>query len=96
MLQEAMVCAHCVQAGLPEELEQVFRMGTYNPAANALIEGYGTEPGCVANLVVHSSPTPDLVIIDQATASSSPEVASWSSAGRLRDSGHRSRGARTS
>lgn len=61
-----MVCAHCVQAGLPEELEQVFRMGTYNPAANALIEGYGTEPGCVANLVVHSSPTPDLVIIDQA------------------------------
>lgn len=66
MLQEALICAHCMQAALPDELQNVFEMATVNPAKNALIEGYGTEVGCKADLVVLSSPTPDLAIIDQA------------------------------
>lgn len=66
MLQEALICAHCMQAALPEELENVFAMATLNPARNVLIEGYGTEVGCKADLVVLSSATSDLAIIDQA------------------------------
>ncbi len=66
MLQEALVCAHCMQAALPEELERVFRMGTYNAARNALLNGYGTEVGCTADLVVLGSPSPSAAIVEQA------------------------------
>lgn len=66
MLQEALICAHCTQSALPEELERVFRMGTYNAARNALLEGYGTEEGCKADLVVLGSPSPSAAIVEQA------------------------------
>lgn len=66
MLQEALICAHCMQAGLPEELETVFKMGTFNAARNALLEDYGTSSGCKADLVILDSAYPNSAIIEQA------------------------------
>ena len=66
MLQEVLICAHCTQDALPEELERVFRMRTYNAARNALLEGYVTEDGCKADLVVLGSPSSSSAIVEQA------------------------------
>ena len=66
MMQEAMVAAHCMQYAFPDELEVVWRMGTYNAAKNALVEGYGVEEGCNADLVVLDAPSADLALIGQA------------------------------
>ena len=66
MMQEAMVAAHCMQYAFPGELEVVWRMGTYNAAKNALVEGYGVEEGCNADLVVLDAPSADLALIGQA------------------------------
>ena len=66
MMQEAMVAAHCMQYAFPDELETVWKMGTYNAAKNALVEGYGVEEGCNADLVVLDAPNADLALIGQA------------------------------
>lgn len=66
MLQEALICAHAMQYAFPEELETVFRMGTVNPAKNALIEHYGAGEGCTANLVVFDAATADEAVLTQA------------------------------
>lgn len=66
MMQEAMVAAHCMQSAFPDELETVWKMGTYNAAKNALVEGYGVEEGCNADLVVLDAPSADLALIGQA------------------------------
>ena len=66
MMQEAMVAAHCMQYAFPDELETVWKMGTYNAAKNALVEGYGVEEGCNADLVVLDAPSADLALIGQA------------------------------
>ena len=65
MMQEAMVAAHCMQYAFPDELETVWKMGTYNAAKNALVEGYGVEEGCNADLVVLDAPSADLALIGQ-------------------------------
>lgn len=66
MMQEAMVAAHCMQYAFPDELETVWKMGTYNAAKNALVEGYGVEEGCNADLVVLDAPSADLALIGKA------------------------------
>lgn len=55
-----------MQAGFPEELETVFKMGTFNAARNALLEDYGTSLGCKADLVVLDSSSPSSAIVEQA------------------------------
>lgn len=66
MLQEALICAHAMQYAFPDDLETIFRMGTFNPAKNALVENYGAEQGCHADLVVLDAATPSDAIISQA------------------------------
>lgn len=66
MLQEALICAHAMQYAFPDDLETVFRMGTFNPAKNALRENYGADVGCVADLVVLDAATPGDAIVSQA------------------------------
>ena len=65
-MQEAMVAAHCMRYAFPDELEAVWRMGAYNAAGSALVEGYGVEGGCNAGLVVLDAPSADLALIGQA------------------------------
>lgn len=66
MMQEAMVAAHCMQYAFPDELDTIWQMGTYNPAKNALVDGYGVEVGCRADLVVLDAASADAALIDQA------------------------------
>lgn len=65
MLQEALICAHCMQYAFPEELETIYRMGTTAPAVNALCANYGAGEGCVADLVILDAASPDMAIIEQ-------------------------------
>lgn len=65
MLEEALLTAQIHKLGTQKELEQVYRMITYNPAKSALLEGYGTTPGCYADLVLLDAPTAAEAILSQ-------------------------------
>lgn len=65
MLEEALLTAQIHKLGTQKELEQVYRMITYNPAKSALLSGYGTTPGCYADLVVLDAPTAAEAILSQ-------------------------------
>ena len=54
-LQAAFVLAHYGQMSGAEELKTLLRMVTENPARALGLEGYGLEPGCRADLVVHGA-----------------------------------------
>jgi cytosine deaminase len=51
-LEVAQYTAHVAQLTYPPELETVFDMVTVNAARAMRLEGYGTEPGCRADLVL--------------------------------------------
>lgn len=68
MLEEALITAQVVQMGLPQELEIVLRMGTYNAAqAAGLGKLYGLHPGAQADIVILDARDPGEAIITQAT-----------------------------
>ncbi|SMB92042.1 cytosine deaminase [Thermanaeromonas toyohensis ToBE] len=68
MLEEALITAQVVQMGLPQELETVLRMGTYNAAqAAGLGKLYGLHPGAQADVVILDARDPAEAIITQAT-----------------------------
>ncbi|GAB1431810.1 amidohydrolase family protein [Spirochaetota bacterium] len=52
MLQVALITAHAAQMGLPEEIEKVFDMCTFDAAKILELENYGIKEGCKADLVV--------------------------------------------
>lgn len=58
MLEEGLFSAQVMQYGTRELLAKVFHMGTYAGAKNCMLEGYGLQPGCRADLVVIDAPTP--------------------------------------
>lgn len=58
MLEEGLFSAQVMQYGTRELLAKVFEMGTYAGAKNCLLEGYGLEVGCRADVVVIDAPTP--------------------------------------
>lgn len=58
MLEEGLFTAQVMQYGTRELLAKVFHMGTYAGAKNCMLEGYGLEPGCRADLAVIDAPTP--------------------------------------
>ncbi len=52
MLEEALITAQVAQMVTKSELEQVFKMGTVNPAKALGLQNYGVEEGCYADFVV--------------------------------------------
>lgn len=52
MLQVANVVAHAAQMSLPDEIEKVYDMITYDANRILKLDGYGIEEGCRANLVI--------------------------------------------
>jgi cytosine deaminase len=52
MLQEALITAHALQLGTPDEQDLLFNMATYNAARILSLNNYGLEPGCIGTLVV--------------------------------------------
>lgn len=65
LLEEALLTAKVHQMGSSKELRQVFDMISYNAARNCLMENYGVDEGCKADLVVLNAPTPEQAILDQ-------------------------------
>ncbi|MEF9951617.1 MAG: amidohydrolase family protein [Clostridium sp.] len=65
MLEEALITAQVNQYGVRTDLNKVFKMGTYNPAANSLMKNYGMKVGCNADLVVFDAPSADEAIVSQ-------------------------------
>lgn len=52
MLQVGNVAAHAAQMSLPDEIEKVYDMITYDANRILKLDGYGIEEGCRANLVI--------------------------------------------
>ena len=52
MLQVANVVVHAAQMSLPDEIEKVYDMITYDANRILKLDGYGIEEGCRANLVI--------------------------------------------
>jgi len=52
MMEVGLVTAHAAHMSLPEEIEEVFRMPTYNAAKILGIEDYGIKEGSRADIVV--------------------------------------------
>ncbi len=65
LLEEALLTAQVHKMGTTKELRQVFDMISYNAAKNTLLENYGVEEGCRADLVVLAAETPEEAIISQ-------------------------------
>lgn len=57
MLEEGLFAAQVMQYGTRAMLDKVFRMGTFAPAKNCLLEGYGLAVGDKADLTVIDAPT---------------------------------------
>ena len=65
LLEEALLTAKVHQMGTQDELRKVFDMISYNAARNCLMEDYGVDEGCVADLVVLDAPTPEKALLSQ-------------------------------
>ncbi len=67
MLEEALITAQVAQMVTKSELEQVFKMGTVNPAKALGLKHYGLKEGCFADFVVMEAQTAAEAIISGAT-----------------------------
>lgn len=65
LLEEALLTAKVHQMATKNELREVFDMISYNAARNCLMDNYGVDEGCKADLVVLDAPTPEQAILDQ-------------------------------
>lgn len=65
LLEEALLTAEVHKMGTTDLLRNAFDLVTYNGARNMLIEGYGLDPGCRADLVILDAPSPELAVLDQ-------------------------------
>ena len=52
MLEVALITAHAAHLSMPDQIEQVFAMPTFNAAKVMRLDGYGLAPGNPANVVV--------------------------------------------
>ncbi len=66
MLEEALLTAQVAQMVTKSELEQVFAMGTENPAKSMGLKNYGVKVGCVADFVVFDANTVAEAMVSQA------------------------------
>ncbi len=64
LLEEALLTAQVHKMGTTKLMRQAFDMITYNAAKNALISGYGTQVGCVADLVIIDAKSPEDAMIN--------------------------------
>lgn len=65
LLREVLLTAQVHKYGTNAGFYRLLEMITYNPAANALIENYGTLPGCDADLVILDAPNFTEAILSQ-------------------------------
>ena len=65
MLQEALLSAQILQYGTRNLLNLIYDMGTVCPAKNALLKGYGVQPGCRADFVLYDEKSAPEAIIEQ-------------------------------
>ncbi len=65
MLEEGLLTAQVAQMVVPSDLETIFRMGTMNPARGVGLSGYGTDPGCRADLVILDAPSVPEALLSQ-------------------------------
>lgn len=66
LLEEALLTAQVHKFGTREKLCKLFRMITYNPAKNTLLDNYGVMPGCTADLVIMKAPDISEAILSKA------------------------------
>lgn len=66
LLEEALLTAQVHKFTTHPEFSKVYEMITYNPAENMLLENYGTNVGCVADLLVLEAPDATEAILDKA------------------------------
>jgi len=66
LLEEALLTAQVTQRGTLGELEEILKMGTYNPAKVMCLEKYGLKSGCYADLIVLQAASPMEAIVSQA------------------------------
>jgi len=57
MLEVGLITAHAAQLSLPDEIEVLYDMPTYNAARVLRLKDYGLEPGCYASFNVIDAPT---------------------------------------
>ncbi|MPN62646.1 Cytosine deaminase [bioreactor metagenome] len=67
MLEECLLTAQLIQASRIQEFNDVYRMGTYNAAKAMLLDGYGIEKGCSADLVIFDTPDLQETLLSQGT-----------------------------
>ncbi len=65
MLEEGLLTAQVAQMVTKTELEQVFRMGTVNPAKAMGLKDYGLIPGCKADFVIFDAKNMSEALISQ-------------------------------
>ena len=65
MLEEGLLTAQVMQYGSQKELRTIYKMGTYNAAANCLLPNYGLNEGCYADLVILDAPSAEEAILSQ-------------------------------
>lgn len=65
MLEEALITAQVMQYGLNYQLDEVFKMATYNAAEIADLKNYGLKTGCRADLIILDAPTAAEAILSQ-------------------------------
>lgn len=63
LLQEALLTAQVHKLAGENQLTQVFRMITENPAANCLISDYGLREGCRADFVLLDAQSPAQAVL---------------------------------
>jgi len=66
LLEEALVLAYGAHMDRVDQLDDLLRMCTYNPAKALNLERYGLDIGCHADLVVLDAESPSGAIVDQA------------------------------
>lgn len=66
LLEEALLTAQVHKLTTPQQLEEVLRMITCNPAKNSLLEHYGLQVGCYADFVLLDAPSATEALLSQA------------------------------
>ena len=67
MLEECLLTVQILQMALRAEMEDVFRMGTYNPARAMMLKNYGMDVGKRADMVLYETKDLSDTIISQGT-----------------------------
>lgn len=67
MLEECLLTTQLIQASRISEFNDVYRMGTYNAAKAMILDGYGIEKGCRADLVIFDTPDLQETLLSQGT-----------------------------